>query len=380
MKCHLLKRQALPSREFVEWCREVPTIIPNQMQLDQFIRERNKSEPDQNKLIDSFVENVHSAIQGGIASVSLNQSMTRPEIKLSGGKASWDKGLHQLHITHTISGNFTIENVSIRELSIDITSPDSVAIQLNRCNIARFSLDKSQRIGGPVKIVCKNTNIGFLKMQENAVRSLKMDGGCILDIACPPPGAKSPITGDVAFSNVFFPRNTEDYLLSGAQAYRSFRHHLMTLQNIQAANLIRSAELAVERESDRGMNQYLGLLYEWFSDYGSSTWRPLAWLTGAFLLSLSAIYCSNGATQGLPDSAMYAGWRSVLIEHDGNVWQALYLAFQPIINPLGIFSSKALLVPRHGWLAFLLMVQGLLSPVWIALFIFAVRRRFRLHG
>lgn len=338
MKYNLFKRVALPPRKFVEWCRQAPTNIPQPMSLNQFMRE-HKNESDQKKLVALFVKQVNSSIQGGIASADFNQALDTGPIIIRGKKDSGEQGFFRLNITMGIRGEFIVEDVSIRELRVDNKSGNPIKIHLKQCHISKFILDnKPDNDAAPVEVRCDNTSIGCLEMHEDAVRSLIMEGGCVLDITCPAPGKKSPITGDVAFSNVFFPRNTKDYLLSGAQAYRSFRHHLMNLQNIQAANLIRSAELAVERETDQSMNKCLGLLYEWFSDHGSSTWRPLAWLLGFFLVSFSIIFCVNGAVQGLPDEAMYAGWRSALIEPGGNIWKALYLAFQPIINPLGIFS------------------------------------------
>jgi len=379
MRCFLLNRPTPPSHEFIDWCQEVQTVIPAPMKLDDFFR-NHRDEPDQDKVLNIFLENIHGTVQDGIASVDFNQTMEAGQIVISGGEASNDHGLFRLCITQGVNGEFIVEDVSIRQLWIDNKSGYPIKIHLKRCWISTFALKRTERSTAQVEVRCDSTLIGHLEMQEGSLHSLIMDGGCILDVACPTPGEKSPVSGDVSFTSVFFPRDTKNYLLSGAQAYRSFRHHLMTLQNIQAANLIRSAELAVERETDHGINKLLGKLYELFSDHGSSTWRPIAWLLGFFFISFLVVFCVGGTVQGIPDGSMYTGWRSVLIEPGGGVWQALYLAFQPIINPLGLFSAKAFLVSKNGWIAFLLMVQGVLSPVFIALFIFAVRRRFRLHG
>jgi hypothetical protein len=48
-----------------------------------------------------------------------------------------------------------------------------------------------------------------------------------------------------------------------------------------------------------------------------------------------------------------------------------------VLNPLGIFGTKGAVVANSGWLAIWLFVHGLLSALFIALFIFAVRRRFK---
>lgn len=378
-KWMLFKRPTPPPSEFVEWCKKEPDVKPTVLSLDQFMRD-HKNLPDQNKLVDDFIAEVHSRIQAGTAHVQLNKGMTRQEIKICGEKAFWERGIYHLDIAQGISGILAIENISIHRLNIDNISEFPVRMHLECCNIGSLSIGRRELYSGCIELECVNTNIGRLEMKETPLHSLNMVGGCILGIECPPPGEKSPVSGDVTFTNVFFPRNTNDCFLSGAQAYRSFRHHLMVLQNIQAANLIRSVELAVERETDYGMNKLLSWVYELFSDSGSSTWRPIAWLLGLFVISTLAIFWTGGTAQGLPDAAIYSGWRSVLVEPDSSAWQAAYLAFQPVINPLGMFSSKALLVPKNGWIVALLMVQGLLSPILIALFIFSVRRRFRLHG
>jgi len=375
----LFKRPSPPPSKFVEWCKKEPDVKPPVLSLDQFMRD-HRNLPDQNKLVDDFIANIHSNIQTGTTHIQLNRGMTRHEIKICGEKASWEQGIYHLDITQGISGTLTIENISIHRLNINNDSGFPVVIHLEGCNVGTLSVSRPKADSGCIELVCVNTNIGKLEMKETSLHSMDMTSGCILGLSCPPPGSKNPISGDISFVNVFFPRNTKDYLLSGAQAYRSLRHHLTSLQNIQAANLIRSAELAVERESDYGTNKWLSRLYELFSDFGSSTWRPIAWLFGFFVVSSLVIFFTSGAVQGIPDAVIYSGWRSALIKPDDNLFRTVYLASQPIINPLGIFSPKALLVPKNGWIFTLLLFQGLFSPVWIALFIFAVRRRFRLHS
>jgi hypothetical protein len=80
------------------------------------------------------------------------------------------------------------------------------------------------------------------------------------------------------------------------------------------------------------------------------------------------------------DKSNYVGVASFLYEGDCNkIYQALYLAGRPIINPLGLFKDFGSLVkPSSMPIAVLIWFENLLIYVLIALFIFALRRRFKI--
>lgn len=165
----------------------------------------------------------------------------------------------------------------------------------------------------------------------------------------------------------------------GPQPYRNIRSHLTSIGNLTLANFFHSAELAIEREADTFFNRVLSHAYEKLSDYGSSAMLPVLWWFGIGLLSALSIYSVDGAINAFSvDSEYYIGWRESLLNSCPQ--RSLYLSFQSMLNPLGIFGVKVLFVPAYSWLAVMLLIQGLLSAVLIALTIFAIRRRFKINS
>jgi len=224
------------------------------------------------------------------------------------------------------------------------------------------------------------SNIGTLRIIAGSLGHYEMQGGSLLNVVCPPPGAGNPFTGTVSFTkDVFFPRERNRYILLGPQPYRNMRYHLRSLENAQMANLIHSAELAVEREDDSWTNWFVSHLYEGMSDFGSSVLRPFLWLLLLYSVSVCAIFYSGGAE--VPPLSDLVGWQRTLIDPAwGEYWRALYLALQPVVNPIGIFGPKWLLIPRYSDLAAWLSLHGFLSLILLALLIFAIRRRFKIQA
>jgi hypothetical protein len=178
---------------------------------------------------------------------------------------------------------------------------------------------------------------------------------------------------------VFLPRVPHKYLITGPQPYRNLRSHLRKLENSQAANFLNSAELAMERHTDRRTNRLLSRLYELFSDYGGSTLRPVLWLLALWCISFVMVFAADGAQ--CVTGVDYTGWREVLKEpgYSGRAWKALVLSGQQIGSPLTLLGAKTLLVPTTWWLAGWSVVHSLLSVILIALFLLAVRRRFKMQ-
>lgn len=200
------------------------------------------------------------------------------------------------------------------------------------------------------------------------------------NIICPPPKSDNPFTGSVNFKNVFFPEDTKDYLLRGAQPYRNMRHHLTTLENAQMANVFHRLELIIERETDTPINKFISHIYQLLSDFGSSTLRPMLWLLALFVITFLAARYGDGVALAASQT-QFTGWRELLLtsntEHER--YRALLFASQNMVNPLGILGIKSLVVAKSGLLAIWAGFHSLLSVILITLFIFAVRRRFKLN-
>jgi hypothetical protein len=290
--------------------------------------------------------------------------------KIAGSDAPSDGYIQAIAIL--VQTTLTLSNLSIKTLRVQ---QNSVRIRANNCTIRELIVN-AQGINADIRL--HQCNVGTLHVVPGAIGHYEMQGGCLLNVACPPPGAGNPFTGTVSFTpDVFFPRERDTYILLGPQPYRNMRYHLRSLENAQMANLIHSAELAVEREDDSWTNRFVSYLYEWMSDFGSSALRPSLWLVVLYLSSVCVIYHTDGAVPA-PE---LVGWQLALVDPlCGDLTRALYLALQPVVNPIGIFGPKSLLIPRYSSLAVWLSLHGFFGLILLALLIFAIRRRFKIQA
>ncbi len=346
-----------PTNEFVDWCRQEPSRPATSFKASD---------------IHNAITQLQSHSQP--IEITIDRTLGAESFAIDGGGIDYKNCLTALTIPDTTIKNLIIENVAIGSLTLQVRT---LQVTIRNSAISRLQL----LYGG---VVLENCNIGTLTLAGHpqgliGTNELTVSGGCILDIVCPPPWTPSPFQGSASFSNIFLPRNPVDYLIKGPQPYRNVRSHLRKLENSQGANLFHSAELAMERRTDTRANKVLGFLYEIFSDYGSSTLRPVGWLVGLWFLSFLVIYITNGAAQ--VNGVDYSGWREVLLASDcwGRFWRAVVLSLQQISSPLTILGAKTLLVAKYTWLATWSVIHSLLSVVLIALFVLAVRRRFKMQ-
>ncbi len=220
--------------------------------------------------------------------------------------------------------------------------------------------------------------IGELDVTGRNVGSFRVTSGGIHLISCTPPGL-NPFSATIHFDrSVYFPRTTAD-APERVQSYRNMRSHMLALENTPMVNRFHTLEQATERRLDGlGFNRFVSWLYEKLSDYGSSAFRPVLWLVAMTITTGTLIYCFDGAVQAQPED--YRGWQEALEGYDA--WPAIERAFvltmQATLNPLGIFGIKGLLIARYEWLALWLSFHGLATAVLVALFVFAIRRRFKM--
>ncbi|TAM45589.1 MAG: hypothetical protein EPN55_07795 [Gammaproteobacteria bacterium] len=365
-------------RSFSSWCVDVLATSKTDANYNlESITNGRRGVPEPNVLGEFFTAIHEHVNKGEVVSISLNRSFNHDAQPggpcINGTSSPKDSYIHSIRIARP--GQLTLTDVSVREIEVATEYGGEISLRINNCNIAQLTIRQ------PSLVTITNTNVGRLILMEGAIKSLSMKGGCILDIECPIPEKQSPFIGPVAFdTTVFLPRTRSGYLIRDVQAYKNMRGHLKKLENQQSAALFHSAELALEREYDGRTNKFLSILYEWFSDFGSSTLRPVIWLLVLYVLSLAIIFASDATALPTNADQNYFGWQKSLVESGlgGRFTRAVYLAAQPVINPLGIFGIKILVTPSNGLLALWLSFHGLLSVVLIALFVFAIRRRFRL--
>jgi len=291
------------------------------------------------------------------------------------------KDISLIYIENIIQNRLEINSFSISQLFInELGDGGRVALKLVNCDIAILNIYVHKERNRRINLILENTRIGELNLQSNTIEYFHVKGGCILNLTCNPPNEPNPFIGSVSFENVFFPRNTKNFPLKDPQPYRNMRHHMSELENHQMANLFHSLELAIEREKDVLTNKIFGYLYEWVSDYGASTLRPILWLILFYVISVYMAYTEYGVSLAYDKSLYKGSWRAILIEpHEiGMVSRAFVYSIQPILNPLGIFGVRSLLVPGNGYLFVWSLLQSIFSVTFVALTIFALRRRFKI--
>ncbi len=234
--------------------------------------------------------------------------------------------------------------------------------------------------GMEANVSIDNSTIYEMRLWRNSIAFMECTNTSLLSIECPVPGEKNPFCGSVSFSSVFLPRSTRGFPIAGAQPYRNMRFHLASLQNAPATAIFHSAEQAIEREGETWPNRFLSWLYEEFSDYGASPVRPLIWLGLLWMATATLLFSTGVDVGGSADDAV--GWQNLLYQQGwaGDLLRGAIVGFQPISWLGSLLSSgpSVPLVPNSFLAQIWLVIDGVLSTVLLALFIFALRRRFRM--
>lgn len=356
-------------RQFNEWCRA--GVFPGGKSAFEIHNRFSGQEPTGSAL-ESAVDEFKKLLSAGVVKTAhFNGHLPATGSYRLESKDGSDVGLvNALHVTPNAPNCELIFNrLTIKTCNITwgghtkLTDP----VVFENCDFMHLRLDHDARA------YLKNCKIGTLEI--NKAHQIHMEGGCVLNIQVAAPGNNNPLTGSVNFSNTFFPRNKFEYLLASAQPYRNMRHHLRAIENGHMANVFHSAELAVERADDSFLNKCISYAYELLSDFGSSALRPAVWWMGLLIVSTLVVCACDGA---VPAFDAGKGWRQGLID-GSELLKSVYLSFRSMINPLGLFGTKELIIPAHGWLVTFLSLVGLMSVSLITLFILAIRRRFKMQ-
>lgn len=245
-------------------------------------------------------------------------------------------------------GMVTIKNCFIEELTLNSALQ---SLDVSDCTIGTLIL--YQTFADPIRFV-RSTVLGIRFMP-------RPDG----------------ILGNVVLQRVFMPR---DNLLGtiNVQTVRNLRQHLLDHNNRLAAGVLHSVELAHERPHERWPSRVISYIYEVGSDFGNSTVRPAGWLFFS-LLSVTVIAAAfdlvSVGANGLH------GWQEKLGETDW--WHRLFRSFiyagQSILNPLGIFASRSLVIAKTELAALFLTPLSLIGTLAVILLLISIRRRFKLE-
>lgn len=359
-------------KDFINWCKQPPADTNQQSISLENIQNRNSHDA----IIQAFKQINNEINNKTHLNVSINTNLHNDKYELHCKNKS--TCTINSFIVSAGTGNFhlTLSNLRINRLVIRANPGQHAHINFSNCDIKHVAFYHD------CHATLKDTNIGTMELDN--INNLQTNGGSIFNFECPVPGNQNPLSGSIIFKNTYFPRNTKNKLLTGAQPYRNMRHHLMSIENGQMANLFHTLELAVEREDDSNFNKIVSYTYEYLSDFGSSALRPILWWVLIGLIgSMVLLYTTPPVPAFDSSSTYYTGWRSSLIASNDPLNEAhrsIYMSYQSMLNPLGILGLKTLLVPAKGWQTFYLLFQGLLSAILIALTIFAIRRRFKINS
>lgn len=366
-----------PDERFVTWSISETGSLTKIIPLKQFTAAEERVGMPAAEVQELYYQKINNILkESGILDISIDEPMFTPQATILSESSSVDKPINTFRIHR--SGTYKLENLYINHLHLNPGDYKPMNIQLSNCKIKHLECVGSHP---KISLNIEKSDTQKLTVSSNIIQRLEIHGGSILDIDCPTPESENPFVGDVLFNNVFFPRTTLLFPIKGPQAYRNLRHHLMANHNELAANSIHSAELALERETDSWMNKKISFFYELFSDFGSSALQPLMWWLGMFTLSVVIITLSGGAELAL-EPKMYKGWqKEALLASgiEGEVYKAISLTGQQILNPLGLLGAKGLTVAKYTWVLYWSFFYSLVSVLLITLLIFAIRRRFKLQ-
>jgi len=258
-----------------------------------------------------------------------------------------------------------LDNKLIDALLISGSGP----LRLTNCAIRKLDLRN-----GPRDVTLIDCRVKELHLSERCLGTLEMIGGSIQRMFAPTPGEKSPFTGSAEIRRVHFSAT-----FANAQAYRNLRHHLTTLHNHEAASAFHAAEMKAEVSRQSFVDRLVSRIYQALSNYGGSSVRPLVIFIAVLGINCLFLEITDGAVS-IGNAEDSEGWHTYLFGEDQNaIWlRAIVFSLTQTFNPLGIFGTRLLLAGRTPTIAFISSLLGILSTLALALFVLAIRRRFRL--
>ncbi|MDH5328270.1 MAG: hypothetical protein OEZ68_22005 [Gammaproteobacteria bacterium] len=373
----LFPNQILENRakeEFLDWCKQIPSppYYDSQIVLSEFLKGKTTSN-------DPFSEFVLEVSNNYYDQITLNVKIGRGEYVLSECQTSKSRPMKQLAISCGINTKLKLENMYIEHMHINLTDLHLV-MEITGCKIGEINILTSND-GRKFSSKISNTFIGKLVLNPDVINNFKIHSGFVGNMECPPPGSNNPFSGSIKFSNnTDFPTKPIDGFIQGAQPYKNIQHHLRALDNNLAADIFHSLEMRMERHYDSRWSNVFNWFYGAISNYGASIGRPILWLVGLFLLTSVAIYGIDGTEKAASDD-QYHGWQRKLIDPDKNdarMAKAFYLTASYTVNPLGVFKTKNLVVPKDYLALAISTVYSVFSSASFTLLILAIRRRFKL--
>ena len=280
-----------------------------------------------------------------IEEISKNSSEWFSNILVLSGDPSTDHELHKLEISLGPGSPARASNIRTQDFDIHARAPD-LRLEIRRCWIARVHVCS----GDPILLELNDCWIGELRVKSGSIHSLKVRGGSIFSVKCPPAYEKNPFRGEVTIERCYMPGEAPPLhgspghrpSGSGAQDWANCRAHLAAMHNPVAAGLIHGVELRRLGRDQGGLLGFLTWLYDVTSNFGNSVRRPLIGIGAAFAVMFVTTLIANGA-HPVPGSDL-ANWRLAL---QSRWWSALVLCLQPVLSPLGGLAGSNAVEPAN---------------------------------
>ena len=165
-----------------------------------------------------------------------------------------------------------------------------------------------------------------------------------------------------------------------AQVYKRLRANYEENLNYAEAGDFHIGEMEMRRKGEKNpFNKGIICLYKLLSNYGESYWHPLAWILLFLFLLFPIVFMCSGI-EGITQSQ-----NSYLINYDFDV-NSISLNKEKVgdylksfVYSLSVFSlvREKQYRPIDNCGHFWMVLESILSPVLIAFFLLALRRRFR---
>lgn len=323
---------------------------------------RKRGISDANRAAQEFVDEWESALAAG--PTAINFTFGQQEL-LNAIKGKIPK-INKFGINARKDFTAEVENKLIQRLNIQ----GGNKLKLRNCTIKEIDCRETERASSSLVLI--NCWVGYLRIGSRSLNYFEMRGGGVRRLRTPLPNEDNPFVGSVTVApSVAFSPDLEN-----AQAFRNLRHHLMAMHNQEAASVFHSAEMRTLFKQQSRLDKVFNVLYRGISDYGNSTGRPLIWFSIFALINFMVMVLSNGAVS----TSQVEGWQRALLTTDctGNILRSATITFIQILNPLGVFGLRHLVVAKSMPLAASNAILCFAATVSLGFFIFALRRRFRL--
>ena len=367
-------------RSFVDWVKGIKGVNKSNNHYIIFDEQGNSKSNHTTQItvrtIDELISNLDMKLSNGI----------HPNILIHKDRAS----SYKIDLRHLLINKY-INSVSIqgvghidfiggcyKEIKINTPANTEYIFEFDSCNIAVLAVPSCS------SLYIKYSSIGVLdgSGHRDNVKNVTLSNCNIFGINVSSDGMCS---GDFIIDNATcFPTKTsiesEASLLDNNQVYSNLRKDEQERGNILTSNLFHALEFKTARNHEQWSTKIFNYLYQWVSNYGISISRPLVIFTLLFIFT-TALSDNEDAVVLQKKNEFYKGWQKVLLEDKRNITKSTVLSAQSIINLGGIVGTKNLVVAKQdtftsSWIFF----HSLLSLLTLTMFIFALRRRFKIQA